>query len=130
MNCPLHDQPFKLIPAGTSKKTGKPYGAFFTCQVMGCREKPTEAPKAPQIAKSSPTGTFKQGLEGLAAVEDGQSQGKRMNRSNMAARALTGVIQKQGEIPWQMLKDLEHWVDTGREPSEILTNQQEAEIVD
>lgn len=26
-----HQQPMRLVPAGVSKTTGKPYGAFYTC---------------------------------------------------------------------------------------------------
>lgn len=39
-NCPIHNVPFKLVPAGTSKTTGKPYNAFWACPERGCREKP------------------------------------------------------------------------------------------
>lgn len=38
--CPVHHKPWKTIPAGTSAKTGKPYGSFQACPEMGCREKP------------------------------------------------------------------------------------------
>lgn len=40
--CPIHNQPFKLVPAGTSKNTGKPYSAFMACPERGCREKPAQ----------------------------------------------------------------------------------------
>ena len=33
MNCPKCKQEFKLIPAGVSKTSGKPYKAFYSCQV-------------------------------------------------------------------------------------------------
>lgn len=32
MNCAVCGQPMKLIPAGTSKTTGKAYSAFYACQ--------------------------------------------------------------------------------------------------
>jgi hypothetical protein len=38
--CPVHRVPWKTVPAGTSKKTGKPYGAFLVCSVQGCEERP------------------------------------------------------------------------------------------
>jgi len=34
--CPTCFTPLKLIPAGTSKKTGKPYPAFYVCPTKGC----------------------------------------------------------------------------------------------
>lgn len=58
--CPLSGTPLKLIPAGTSKATGKPYNAFYVCEIKGCKgfhnpvdtgltQKPRyEAPVAPQ----------------------------------------------------------------------------------
>ena len=40
--CPDHQVAWKFVPAGTSKKTGKPYNAFYSCPQMGCNEKPTQ----------------------------------------------------------------------------------------
>ena len=39
-NCPKCSAPMKMVPAGISKKTGKPYAAFRSCSVMGCNGKP------------------------------------------------------------------------------------------
>ena len=39
-SCPVHRVPWKTVPAGTSRKTGKPYGAFLVCSVQGCEERP------------------------------------------------------------------------------------------
>lgn len=40
MQCEVHALDMKLIPAGVSKKTGKPYNAFYVCPVDGCKWKP------------------------------------------------------------------------------------------
>ena len=40
--CPVHNCEFKTIPAGVSRKTGKPYKSFEVCPVEGCREKPQQ----------------------------------------------------------------------------------------
>ena len=37
--CPTHGQA-KVVPAGVSKKTQRPYDAFVACPVSGCNEKP------------------------------------------------------------------------------------------
>lgn len=37
--CPVHGTS-KVVPAGVSKKTGKPYNAFTACGEQGCNEKP------------------------------------------------------------------------------------------
>ena len=42
MNCPICGNPIKSIPAGVSKKTGKPYKAFQVCSNNECQYKPTE----------------------------------------------------------------------------------------
>ena len=38
-SCPIHHGS-KVVPAGVSKKTGKPYQAFVACSEPGCNEKP------------------------------------------------------------------------------------------
>lgn len=37
--CPIHGS-WKMVPAGVSRKTGKPYAAFMACSSPGCNEKP------------------------------------------------------------------------------------------
>lgn len=39
--CPEHG-PWKGVPAGVSKKTGKSYEAFYTCVEDGCLNRPTK----------------------------------------------------------------------------------------
>ena len=38
--CPVHDSRWRLVPAGTSKKSGKRYNAFWACPERGCNERP------------------------------------------------------------------------------------------
>jgi len=38
--CPIHHEPWKVVPAGVSKKTGRPYDAFQACPVRGCDQRP------------------------------------------------------------------------------------------
>lgn len=38
--CPIHHTPWKVVPAGISKKTGKPYEAFRACSTAGCDQRP------------------------------------------------------------------------------------------
>jgi hypothetical protein len=38
--CPIHNAPWKTVPAGVSKKTGKPYDAFQACSIAGCDQRP------------------------------------------------------------------------------------------
>ena len=39
-SCPVHRVPWRTVPAGVSKKTGRPYAAFVTCPEPGCDERP------------------------------------------------------------------------------------------
>lgn len=38
--CPTHHQPWKVVPAGVSKKTGRSYESFRACPVAGCNQRP------------------------------------------------------------------------------------------
>lgn len=38
--CPTHGTPWKIVPAGVSKKTGKPYESFRACSTPGCDQRP------------------------------------------------------------------------------------------
>lgn len=38
--CRVHHVPWKLVPAGVSKKTGKPYDEFLACPERGCDQRP------------------------------------------------------------------------------------------
>jgi len=39
--CPIHKTPWKTVPAGVSKKSGKPYSAFRACSTAGCDQRPS-----------------------------------------------------------------------------------------
>lgn len=53
--CPEHGT-FKVVPAGTSKKTGKPYNAFTACGEQGCDQKPPRGSGPAQYVPAAPTG--------------------------------------------------------------------------
>jgi len=38
--CPAHRQPWRLVPAGISKTTGRSYDAFYACPTRGCDQRP------------------------------------------------------------------------------------------
>ena len=38
--CPIHQVPWKVVPAGISKKSGKSYDSFRACSVAGCDQRP------------------------------------------------------------------------------------------
>lgn len=113
MYCPVHGLEFKLIPAGTSKKTGKPYKAFYVCPEPECKEKPGGESQPPVGSKSSPT-------EAPAKAVDWDKKGRQMNRSNLAAAILQNPNIKT--MAWSDVVDIldqaEKWVldDKRQEP--------------
>lgn len=40
--CPVHGAPWRTVPAGVSRKTGRPYGAFLACPEPGCGQRPPD----------------------------------------------------------------------------------------
>ena len=38
--CPVHGLAWRTIPAGVSKRTGRPYSSFESCPAAGCDERP------------------------------------------------------------------------------------------
>ena len=67
--CPVCNGEMKLIPAGVSKKSGKPYDSFWGCKTYGCKGSvkinqpvapqptyaPQNAPQAPTAQPNQPT---------------------------------------------------------------------------
>jgi hypothetical protein len=59
VKCPRCGGEVKVIPAGTSKKTGKPYAAFYSCKTWECggtAKMTDEAPANPHTSNSASTG--------------------------------------------------------------------------
>lgn len=54
-NCPVCNSEMRLIPAGISKKSGKPYDAFYGCKTYGCKGSIKIAPDGTPSPKSYAT---------------------------------------------------------------------------
>lgn len=65
--CPECGQPIKTVPAGVSKKTGKPYAAFDTCSNRECGWKP---PKVNGFKKPEPNLEQQTQSDLLVRIED------------------------------------------------------------
>jgi len=39
-SCPVHGLGWKMVPAGVSRKTGRPYDSFSVCPAPGCDRRP------------------------------------------------------------------------------------------
>ena len=53
MNCEMCGSPIKEVPAGISRKTGKPYNAFKVCSNNECGFKPFEADGTKNVVVNS-----------------------------------------------------------------------------
>ena len=53
--CGVHQLPWKVVPAGISSKTGKPYSEFKVCSVKGCEERPNRLSNPQNITPPSPS---------------------------------------------------------------------------
>ena len=47
--CPVHRVPWRAVPAGVSKKTGRAYSAFQVCPESGCDERPADSARRPAV---------------------------------------------------------------------------------
>lgn len=47
--CPIHRLPWRTVPAGVSKKTGRPYSAFQVCPESRCDERPADSARRPAV---------------------------------------------------------------------------------
>jgi hypothetical protein len=57
--CPQCQGELKLVPAGISKKSGKPYDAFLSCKNYGCGATVKLSPNTPPGSISEPTGAYR-----------------------------------------------------------------------
>lgn len=59
MNCPTCQDEMRQVPAGVSKKTGKPYRAFWACDKQACKEaKAQNRTNTPSQPQNAPTAQF------------------------------------------------------------------------
>jgi len=63
----------KLIPAGTSKRTGKPYSAFYACTSYNCKETAPAVNEEPEDLKE-----FEEAVERDDSMEESRKFGKEM----------------------------------------------------
>lgn len=59
MLCPTCQDEMRQVPAGVSKKTGKPYRAFFACDKQPCKDaKAQSRPQAQYQPQNAPQASF------------------------------------------------------------------------
>lgn len=117
--CNVHGVQWKTIPAGVSKKTGKPYNSFQTCPVIGCTEKP---PKVGESEWVNPQAAMGVGMPPRADTEvnletkpdwDGIARGKVRNSIAVAFIQTLGPIlgTKDLALTDDLINEMEPWVE-------------------
>lgn len=98
-SCTTHGVPFKVVPAGVSKTTGKPYQSFMACPERGCRMKPDAA--------TTPVAKFEQSLDMSAGVSAAAKKDDHIARQTIA-KALIGAGCK-----WNLetAKEAQNWLN-------------------
>jgi hypothetical protein len=81
MQCPICGSEVKNIPAGTSKKTGKPYKAFSICSNQNCQYKPTEEGIKKEVVYTSTTPPKQNGKDEY--VEGKEKNARLMSRTQL-----------------------------------------------
>ena len=122
--CEVHEKLGKLVPAGVSRRTGRPYDAFYGCPTMGCKWT-APAPNEPSYEEMQDTTTqvkefekeMEQSLEKDDAKDyDDESPMKKSDwrrKDEMIARiALAKEFIKRGEDfdNAKLNSDLEKWM--------------------
>ena len=85
--CPTHDIEWKTIPAGISKKTGKPYNAFRVCSVDGCKERPAELDLSDPLDKAI-SGGIQAPKTAQETVDERSHRIERQHSQDMAIRTM------------------------------------------
>ena len=104
-SCPVHNLPFRLIPAGTSKKTGRSYTAFWACPERGCPEKPEEG-KTPTYTPS-PSMNVKPYIPNPALVKE-EPDWEKITEGKVRHGVVCAMLQA-GRSKEEILEDYEMW---------------------
>ena len=83
--CPLHSTPARIIPAGVSKKTYKPYPAFEVCSTPNCNQKPPQVPLSSEEPLDNAI-LMKQAQEAIRNAQDKDRRIQRQHSQEMALR--------------------------------------------
>jgi hypothetical protein len=119
--CPICGGEMKLVPAGISKKTGKPYNSFYACKTWECKGTvniPTEGIKEAPGGKFEATGGSR-GIrsaqnyktEQITRFQQSKESSMRLFAANRDAVQLT--IAEMGQTVWkeeQIKESIERWV--------------------
>ena len=98
MQCTVHGTEFKVVPAGVSKVSGKPYQSFMACSERGCREKPPRA--------ETPVAKFEQSLDMSAGVTAAANKDRLITKTAV----VKSLIERGDKYSLEVLQEAEAWV--------------------
>lgn len=126
--CPKCGGEMKVVPAGTSKKTGRPYAAFYSCKTWECggtAKMTDDGSKTPQTSNSGVTGrptydsfpkkdiktTMDYKARQISGFQDDKQESMRLFSSGRDA-VLMVTTQAEGNLTEDQLKEkVKEWRD-------------------
>ena len=110
MKCITHQVEMKVVPAGVSKRTGKPYNSFEACPEKGCREtfNPDSTPRRNTVKVASTRyNSTPNYAENQAKKEDGMAF---LNASRGAVEIVVAKLRlSKGEPDSWIAEEIKKW---------------------
>lgn len=118
ISCPVHLSEMRMIPAGISKKTNKPYKAFYVCSTEGC----TEKGPAPQVEVKEP---FDKGysVPRQQEVFTDRDKSSQIARLTLAKTFIQAGVDFDNAVKNNDLEKWELYVMTGKSPAEQMKDE-------
>ncbi len=98
MNCPNCGAEMKYINAGISKKTGKPYGAFYSCPDCKKTAPSGEARIIPQKQTSPFDEVMHKKEQSIASAQARKEESMRIQGAKRDAGLITAAMIQTGEL--------------------------------
>ena len=99
--CPICGAAFKVVPAGISKKTGKPYNSFIACSTMGCKGKPGGVGIAAPIPQNNIAQAQERKENSIANAQDRKERAIRVEGAKSSAGRIVAAMIKAGDVASQ-----------------------------
>lgn len=100
ITCLLCGSAVKLVPAGTSKKTGKPYDAFYSCQNRDCGK----------TYKCEATGTPAMAMNNVAKKTE-DDKWEKISEGKVRHGVSIAYIEKGEKLNMTTINEINAWVD-------------------
>jgi len=101
MVCEIHGVEMKTVPAGVSKKTGKPYNSFLACPEQGCNYRPPRAGGWSSVREQVAQKVAPE--KAVMTKEDWERKEERTNKNILLQVAFKAAVELTGKAPKPLL---------------------------